>query len=116
MDGLNKIISFILGLVVVIVFFAVVTGKISFKKGVPIFSATATLSGTPTPTPASGSAGKVTSIKISESPTSSNKIVFTNNTSTTKSIPSTGLPLFFIPSLLASAGAGAFLRKTGKKS
>ena len=31
MDSFNKVISFVLGLVVVLVFFAVVTGKINLK-------------------------------------------------------------------------------------
>lgn len=32
MDSFNKIISFVLGLVVVLVFFAVITGRINFKN------------------------------------------------------------------------------------
>jgi hypothetical protein len=111
MDSFNKIISFVLGLVVVIVFFAVVTGRINFKGGIPRLvkpSVTPTMS--PTPSNESGS-------KVVINPTSATGRYQQQAQSQKKTtqIPATGLPTLFIPSLMAAASAGAFLRKTGKK-
>lgn len=107
MDNFNKVISFILGLVVVIVFFAVVTGRLKIGKfNPPVFSRKIT----PTPTP-------ISSVNI-PSTTSENKTIGENNnykTQNTKTIPKTGLPTFFIPSLISGALGGFFLRKAGKK-
>lgn len=106
MDGFNRIISFVLGLVVVIVFFAVVTGRINFKGGLPKLTgatATPTKSASTTPTP-------ISKIVI---PTGSYGSYKNNGKAT--SIPATGLPTLFVPSLIAGALGGAFLRKTGKK-
>lgn len=106
MDNFNKVISFVLGLVVVIVFFAVITGRIKLGKYTPSFAKK------PTPTPT-----VVSSIKIEEEKT----VVSTNNnyqyqtTKTPSKIPSSGLPTFFIPSLLAGVFGGSYLRKAGKK-
>ena len=106
MDGLNKIVSFILGLVVVIIFFAVVTKRIDLrnigKKNNPT-TGVATVSITPTPK-------TISSIKIN--PTS-----HLYSTSTTpSSIPSTGLPTLFVPTLLAGLFGGSKLRKAGKRT
>lgn len=103
MEGLNKIVSFILGLVVVIVFFAVVTKRIDLKNiGKKSNSAVTTVSVTPTP--------KTTS-RIKINPTSH---LYSTSTPPA-SIPSTGLPTLFIPTLLAGLFGGNFLRKSGKK-
>ncbi len=106
MEGLNKIVSFILGLVVVIVFFAVVTKRIDLKNiGKKNNSTTAVTTKSITPTPKI-----ISSIKIN--PT--NHLYSTSTPPS--SIPSTGLPTLFIPTLLAGLFGGNFLRKTGKKS
>lgn len=116
MDSFNKVISFVLGLVVVLVFFAVVTGKINFKsKTTSVSSATPTPtqtqkndggffgflksspSSTPTPTPT------VTNIPLSTTKNNVYKAV-------PKSIPSAGLPTLFIPLLLSALVGGNFLR------
>lgn len=107
MDSFNKIASFILGLVVVIVFFAVVTGKIKLGKYTPSFAKK------PTPTPST-----VSTVKVEENNTSNT--VFNNTYKTTsstapKKIPSTGVETIFIPTLFASGLGGVFLRKTGRK-
>lgn len=104
MEGLNKIISFILGLVVVIVFFAVVTGRINLKN-IGKKNTIATVSITPTPK-------AISSIKIT--PINNSYSSSTKSTSPS-SIPSTGLPTIFIPTLLAGLFGGSMLRKTGKK-
>ncbi len=107
MDNFNKIISFVLGLVVVIVFFAVVTGRINFKKGIPSLSVSPTATVTPTQNQTQANAKAPT-------PTPANYGSYkTGGKATT--IPATGLPTVFIPSLLAGAMGGFFLRKTGKK-
>lgn len=107
MDSFNKVFSFILGLVVVIVFFAVLTGKIKLPTGkktstVPLFAKTS-----PTPTP-------ISKINI-EQKTQKNYQVNNYQVSNTKTIPATGLPTIFLPSLLASALIGKKLSNTGKK-
>ena len=98
MDNFNRVISFILGLVVVIVFFAVVTGRINLKK--PFFlskaNVTPTLSITPSPTP-------ISTVRTTSSSTGEtiNFYQKTNNKTPT-TIPSTGSPsilLFLFPTL-----------------
>ena len=127
MDSFNKVISFILGLVVVLVFFAVVTGKINLKsKTSSALNITPTpiqknsggffgffKSATPlTPTPTQ----KQSSVAIS---TNENNVYKQNDqvakSSNAKSIPSTGLPTLLIPILLSGLIGGGFLRKFGKK-
>lgn len=107
MDNFNKIISFVLGLVVVIVFFAVITGRINFRKGLPSLTSSPTTTVTPTQTQT-----QTTSKSPSPTPTNYGSYKATGKTTT---IPATGLPTIFIPSLLAVAAGGAFLRKTGRK-
>ncbi|MGB9882946.1 MAG: hypothetical protein ACPLRN_00290 [Microgenomates group bacterium] len=108
MDSFNKVISFILGLVVVIVFFAVVTGKIKLPgKTTPLFGTK------PTPTPEAVST--TTTNQQQTTSTTYNQYQTNKTISTAKKIPATGTPTFFIPSLLFGAVGGSFLRKAGKK-
>jgi len=133
MDSFNKVISFVLGLVVVLVFLAVITGKLNLKSKLPSTTASksiltptpvqknnggffgffkSTTSPTPTPTPTQ----KPSSITIN---TNENNIYKQNSQtvqySNAKTIPSTGLPTLFIPILLSGLVGGSFLRKSGKK-
>ena len=128
MDSFNKVISFVLGLVVVLVFFAVVTGKINLKSKTTVAS-------TPTPTPITKNDGGFFSFLKRSTPTptptteSSSINIDTNTTkdnsykqsnqvysqSNTKSIPSTGLPTIFIPLLFSGLAGGNLLRRIGKK-
>ncbi|VVA43255.1 conserved exported hypothetical protein [Candidatus Roizmanbacteria bacterium] len=129
MDSFNKVISFALGLVVVLVFFAVVTGKINLKsKTTSTIASKSTIS----PTPAQKNSGGFFGLfKSNPSPTPTQKpisFITTNtgennvykqndqvaNSSTAKSIPATGLPTLFIPLLLSGLVGGSFLRKAGK--
>ena len=132
MDSFNKVISFVLGLVVVLVFFAVITGKINLKSktnqaskstvtptttqknsgGFFGFFKSASPTSTPTPTQ------KPSSITINTNANENN--VYKQNSqssksSNAKSIPSTGLPTLLIPALLSGLVGGNFLRKAGKK-
>jgi hypothetical protein len=105
MDGLNKTISFVLGLVVVLVFFAVVSGRLNLKN--KLFP-TLTKSASPSPT---GSAS------VSPTPDSSTTNITkptstgSNQVSKPKSIPSTGSPTLLLPILLSGLGGGILLRK-----
>ena len=106
MDNFNKVLSFILGLVVVIVFFAVLTGRLSLRKGFPFISTKATPTAkvevTPTPTP-------VSSIVVS--PTTSIYQRYQTTTKTPSSIPSTGSPTLLLPFFISTLAAGFYLRK-----
>lgn len=115
MDSLNKVISFALGLLVVVIFLAVVAGKIR----VPGFPWKGSLPATPTKTIAP-SPTKTTAVV---SPTPSSSTYNTYQTPTIQkgivkptSIPSTGVSIFFIPSLLSGLFAGFYLRNNKKKN
>ena len=129
MDSFNKVISFALGLVVVLVFFAVVTGKINLKSK----TATTATNSVVTPTPVQKNDGGFFGLFKSATPTptptqkpsvsttsevSKNNIYAQNNQTTTsssaKSIPSTGLPTIFIPMLFSGLAGGSLLRKAGR--
>lgn len=128
MDSFNKIISFVLGLVVVLVFFAVVTGKINFKNKTNSASKS-TISPTQTEKSNKGFFGFLKPA-TSPSPTPTKKPTQTqansngnnfynqNNqtvkSSNAKSIPATGLPTLFIPALLFGIMGGSFLRRFSK--
>lgn len=118
MDSFNKVISFILGLVVVVVFVAVLMGRIKLGgKGFSLLKPSPSV----TPTPV-----KVQSLTINPTgtvnktgtATNSNYKAYTNTNgkaSSAKTIPSTGVETLFVPSLLALATAGSFIRRSGKK-
>lgn len=124
MDSFNKVISFVLGLVVVLVFFAVVTGKINLKSKTNPTSNT-TVSATPIQKNNEGLFGLFKSKTTpTPSPTKKPFTIVTSNTAENnvygkynqipQSIPSTGLPILFLPSLLVGLAGGSFLRKSGK--
>jgi hypothetical protein len=133
MDSFNKVISFVLGLVVVLVFFAVATGKINLRS-----KSISAIKTSPSPTPITTQKNNdgffaflkpksptltpvptktISSITIN---TKDNKVykldtVQVVQNQNVKSIPSTGLPTVFIPILLSGLTGGAFLRKAGRK-
>jgi hypothetical protein len=119
MDNFNRVISFVLGLVVVLVFFSVVTGRLKLpgKLSTPFSKTT-----TPTPTKLI-SPTPISTVKIDSQTSGSvlgnnykTKISPTKSISKPGTIPATGLPTLFVPSLLAGAMGGSFLRKVGKKT
>jgi len=130
MDSFNKVISFVLGLVVVLVFFAVITGRINLKSKTSSVS-----NSTLTPTPIQkNSSGFFGFLKPNASPTPTstqkplpsvtidtnrNNIYKQNNqvskSSKATSIPSTGLPTLFIPTLFSGLIGGSLLRRSGKR-
>jgi hypothetical protein len=109
MDNLNKTVSFVLGLVVVLVFLAIITGRFNLKNKLPFFSGkvspTPTVSATPTPkglTAGTKAGGDSTygDYKIKRVPSS---------------IPATGSPTILLPLLFSGLGGGFFFKKLGKK-
>lgn len=104
MDNLNKTISFVLGLVVVLVFFAVISGRLNLKGKLPTFGKVAT----PTPTQTQTQAEKTNTTLVTQT---------TNNTKNTTvkktlTIPQTGSPTMLLPILLSGLAAGLALRKS----
>ena len=109
MDNFNKALSFILGLVVVIVFFAVLTGRINLKKGFPFVSTRATPTAEPKITPTPVSSVTVSSNSIPTTNSSYNR--YQTTTKTPSTIPSTGSPTLLLPFFISTLGAGIYLRK-----
>lgn len=105
MENFNKIFSFVLGLVVVVVFLAVLTGKIDLKKR--FFDGNGVLSNinknkntaTPTPTASYVKIKTETAIKTNQYQTQA------------KEIPSTGLPTIVLPTVFSSLLTGIYLSK-----
>jgi hypothetical protein len=114
MEGFNKAISFILGLVVVVVFIAVLTGRINLGKKITLPKILSISKTTPTLSPAPTITGKkISSIKIDA--TNSGYGPYnqkTNNVKTNGTIPSTGAPIFLFPLAAASFITGSFLRRS----
>lgn len=109
MDNFNKIVSFVLGLIVVIVFLAVITGRLNLRNRI---SGGQQAKVSPTPT-------TVSKLYLSPTPISSVTINKQKNTyavKTPSSIPATGSPTVLFPLLFSSLTGGLFLRKSGKKS
>lgn len=96
MDNFNKIVSFVLGLIVVIVFLAVITGRLNLKNR---FSAKTSV--VPTPTT------MITYLSPTPVKTTISGI---------KTIPSTGSPTELLQLLITFATGGYFLRRTGRKN
>ncbi len=112
MDNFNKVISFVLGLIVVVVFLAIVTRRIDLKNKISIFNFGAKLSVTPTPQ----TQGTKTEI-VPTGQAGSNRYQVTPPTAMkqqAKSIPSTGPELLF-PLALSSLLGGLFLKKRVEK-
>ncbi len=114
MDNFNKLFSFILGLIVVVVFFAVLTGRINFKnKFIPLTGFNKT---TPTPTVTKSVANSNLNKKIISSlevDNQSNTSSYRNYSSQTniKAIPSTGSETFLLPLMFSGFLGGIFLRR-----
>ncbi len=115
MEGLNKIISLVLGLVVVVLFFAVVTGKINIKNKLSSLkitkakkTTTKTLSPTkiPTPTPIS-----TVIVHNNENTQNNNQNQAQQQTNVPDKIPATGLPTEMLAVLISSPVLGVVLKK-----
>ena len=109
MDSLNKVISFILGLLVVVFLLAIIAGKIKIP-GVqrPFISSAPTQTITPSPT----KLGVSTRPTITSSPYHPYQSPTPQKIGMGKAatIPSTGTPTVLLPSLLSAFAAGMYLR------
>lgn len=108
MENINKLISLFLGLIVVVIFFAVISGRIDLKGK---FFKLGKGSTTPTPTPKTQPI-KVTSevdegVHLYQKPT----LTQAQKYSKTTSIPATGAPTIFLPLAFSSFFGGVWLRK-----
>jgi len=144
MEQVNKLLSFILGIVVVAVFIVIASGKINLK-GISFFPKTTT---NITPTPSIYTTPKPTSKpwfsflnkptttptpKPTRKPIPTQKTIGNNNSSSQQQnkldpnyhsysitqvpvvIPNTGLPLVIFPLFGTSLLTGIFIKKAGKK-
>lgn len=107
MGNLNKIISLVIGLITVAVFFAVLTGRINLRERFNGSTAKKTI--TPTPTRIRSQA------RITPTPTLAyvvNRYQNGNNQGKNiTQIPSTGIPMILTSGLLASLSIGIYLRR-----
>ena len=105
MDNFNKIVSFVLGLVVIVVFIAVLTGRFKLRDKIPFLSGKVTPTPTLTiPTPSA----LPTPIAM---PTTTYHSYTAGNKPNPPSIPSTGSPTFLFPLLLAGLATGSYLKR-----
>ncbi|MDH7475980.1 MAG: hypothetical protein QHH09_00720 [Microgenomates group bacterium] len=114
MEGLNKAISFILGLVVVVVFIAVLTGRINLSSRLSFLGKVVKTTATKTNLTPTPSGQKISTIIISPPQTKSTNNYYNVKVKTNGTIPSTG-PTMFFPLLTTSLLIGSYLRKQGKK-
>jgi hypothetical protein len=133
-SDINKVLSFVLGLIVVVVFIAIITNRFklgntfSFLKAKPKTTPTVTVK--PTVTPLAKGNNQVT-IKYPTTTPVGTKYIATNNgtngangTNTTvngtgnnvNTIPSTGAPTLLLPIAFSALGGGIFLKRKAKKS
>lgn len=112
MDNFNKVASFILGLVVVVIFIALLTGRINLGKRLTVLNTKPTA--TPTPTKKITIATTTNTESQTKETTSAYHSYTQNNQSTKTSpsrIPSTGPETALLPLLFSGAGIGYFLKK-----
>ncbi len=110
MDSFNKIISFILGLVVVVVFLAVITGRLNLGKRFSSLS-----SSTISPTPTTSSAVPTPTTVINNYQSQSHSQADNQSGKTPGVIPATGAPTVLLPLALFGLFSGFGLKKAGKK-
>ncbi len=104
MDSFNKIISFVLGLVVVVVFLAVITGKLNLRGRVPVLTKSTTPTTLPTVTPT-----PISTLKILPTPREKTQS-YNRYQKSPSTIPATGSPTIIVPFLFSLSGLGFFLR------
>lgn len=109
MENINKIISLFIGLVVVLVIFGVVTGRINLRDRLPRFLSGRQISPTPTASPAPKKQaekieGAVNQYNNKTTPAEGQKGDLTE-------IPATGAGTLFIPLAISSFFLGVYLKK-----
>lgn len=110
MESFNKIVSFILGLLVVVVLLAIISGRLDLKKRfLPSLKITNTTT-TPSPFPTNKQV-----VERAVSPTPIKKTTYNRyQTTGASSIPNTGSPTLLLPIVFSSLLAGSYLRKKNK--
>ncbi|HLD26568.1 MAG TPA: hypothetical protein VJB63_01255 [Patescibacteria group bacterium] len=117
MEGLNRIIFLVLGLVAVVIFFAVLTGRINLKGKLPTFSdGTTKVTITPTASPAPSSTSSSSNENKNSPSTSKNKPYNTNSKTNPTSkpittIPATGISEFFFALVFVLLAIGVYMKK-----
>lgn len=108
MDNFNKVVSFVLGLVVIVVFLAIITGR--FRLGNTLTNLTKrNVTVTPSPTKTSSIKTQIPAKVVSKGQGKS-PIIY-NQYQAPSSIPSTGAPTILVPLLIGGLFAGRFLQK-----
>ena len=108
MDNFNKIVSFVLGLVVVIVFLAVITGRFNIRKSFQGFGGLVKVTPTLIPPLAKGNLSPTPeSVALGETKTTN----YGTGTKTPTSIPATGSPTLLLSVFLSTLSLGIYLRK-----
>ena len=128
MDNFNRTISFILGLVVVVVFLAVISGRIDLRgrllnatKGINLLSSNKTTP-TPTPTPKNIISSVTVAPQVNTNyqtnkpivqPTKTNQTQITQNnySQNPKTIPNTGSPTLLLPLAFSALMMGIGMRR-----
>ena len=116
MQNFNKILSFILGLVVVVVFVAVLSGRLNLGLRDRLAGDTNTQKETLTPTPKKEDAKKAgqTSTAKPDTTSSSTKGEI-RKASPVKEIPATGAPIAAVVVAFPALAAGMYLARFGKR-
>lgn len=120
MEGLNRIIFLVLGLVAVVIFFAVLTGRINLKGKLPTLSGDTTKE---TITPTTSPSTVPSSQNKNNTNTSQNKPYTTPTSNKTSSnakplttIPATGISEFFFALVFVLLAIGAYMKLTKGQS
>lgn len=129
MSGFNKATSFILGLIVVLVFLFVFGSRVNLSDKLIAFknikvTPTPTVATTITPTPKKGFFESLFARKTTPTPTTKPAEATVKGTTTTstgssvgtaavvpQTIPQTGSPTILFPILVSALGSGIYLRK-----
>lgn len=112
MEGINRAVSFILGLAVVIVLIALISGRLNLKNKLSQLTK-AGAGNTPTPTAIKTTKPTIYPAQISPQPTiiSYKPSVGGPQVKTPTTIPSTGLPTIFLPLAFSLLVGGLHLRR-----
>ena len=108
MDNFNKVLSFVLGLIVVIVFLLVVTGRFNLKKTSKSLTSKTKLTLTPTPTIINGKYLTPTPLSLSLGKTTNNYKTLGRAPNV---IPATGSPTTLLPLLFSTLSLGIYLKR-----
>ncbi|OGK12609.1 hypothetical protein A3C98_00760 [Candidatus Roizmanbacteria bacterium RIFCSPHIGHO2_02_FULL_37_15] len=110
-DNFNRIVSFVLGLIVVVVFLAAVTGRLNLRNRLKNLGSQTKTSPTPVV--------KVTSFPTPKQLTNLSQEKTNSNSPTAKTpttIPATGLPSFLLPLVFSTFSLGIYLRKKAERN